>query len=90
VGNYSPSDNRIVHNRFVRLVLEIAIPTTLEVWRRPAFNLLQLLCGRTNLDTSVNSVSCQRAGTLQVPFIKDCLLDFGNTAYEVVKTLGVW
>jgi len=78
-----------MHNRLIRLILKVAIPTTLKVWRRPLFHLLEFLFRRTNLDTRFNSISSERTRTFEVPFVEDSFLDLGNTADEVVETLGV-
>jgi len=79
-----------MHDRFVRLILEIALPTAIEVWGWPALKFFQLLCRGTNFDTSFDSIGCQRTSTFQVPFVKDCFLNFGNTTHKVIKTLGVY
>ncbi len=79
-----------MHNRFVRFVLKVAVPTTLKVWSRPLLHLLQFLLSRPNLDTSFNSISCERASALDVPFVEDCFLDFWDSADEVVEALGVY
>jgi hypothetical protein len=50
------SDDRIVHHRFVRLVLEIRLPTVREVRRWPRFELLELGGSGTNLHTSIDPI----------------------------------
>jgi hypothetical protein len=82
-------NNRVVHDWLVGLVLEIAVPTTLEVWSRPRLHLFQLLFSRANLDTSFDAISGKRSCALDVPFIENCFLNFRNTTDEVVETFGV-
>ena len=46
VGNY-PRDDRIVHNRLIRLVLEIRLVSLNELRSRPLLHLTQFLLSRT-------------------------------------------
>jgi len=78
-----------MHDRLVRLVFKVAIPTALEMWRRPLLHLGEFLLSRTNLDTSFDAISSQRSSALEVPFIKDCFLDLWNAADEVVEAFRV-
>jgi hypothetical protein len=66
-------NHRVMHNRLVRLVLEVRLPTLGEVRRRPPLKVLELLLGRSDLDTSLNAVCSKRPSTLLMPFIKYAL-----------------
>ena len=74
-----------MHNRLVGLVLEIRLPTTSEVWSGPSIHLLEFFLSRTNLDTCVDTISSQWPGTLDVPLIKDSLLNFWHASDEVIE-----
>ena len=78
-----------MHNRLVRLILKVAIPPTLKVWRRPFLHLSQFLLSRTNLDTGVNAIGSQWSRAFDVPLIKDRFLDFWDAADEVVEALRI-
>lgn len=77
-----------MHDWLVRLVLEVGLPAAVELGCRPLLHLIQLLFSGTNLNTSINSIGCQRTSSLQVPFFKDLLLNLGITTNEVVKGLN--
>lgn len=78
-----------MHDWLVGLVLEVAVPSRLKVWRGPLLHLRQLLFSWTNLDTSLNAVSGKWASALEVPFIEDPLLGLGVTTNKVIETLSV-
>lgn len=59
-----PSNNRIVHDWLVRLVLEVGLPPVHKVWSRPLLHLIQFLLGGPNLYTCVNAIGSQRACSL--------------------------
>jgi hypothetical protein len=84
-----PSNDRIMHDRLVRFVFEVRVPTALEVWRGPFLHFLQLLLGWTDFNTSFNPISSQWTSTFEIPFIKDSFLDFWDASDEVVKTFCV-
>jgi hypothetical protein len=86
----SPSNDRVMHDRFVRLILKVRIPTTLEMWCRPVLHLSQLLLCRPDLDTRINAISGEWSGTLKVPFVEDSFLDFRDTADEIIETLRIY
>jgi hypothetical protein len=77
-----------MHNRLVRFILEIAVPTTSEVWCRPSLHLSKLILSWANLHTCIDAIRSKGTSTLDVPFVKDLLLNFWNTTDEVVKTLS--
>jgi hypothetical protein len=78
-----------MHNRLVRLVLEVAVPTTPEVWSRPLLHLSEFLFSRPDLDTGLDAIGGKRSSTFDVPFVKDCFLNFRNTSDEVIEALSV-
>jgi hypothetical protein len=78
-----------MHDRLVRFILKVAVPTTLEMWGRPPLHLREFLLGRTNFDTSLNAIGGKRSSTLEIPFVEDRFLDFWDTADEVVEALSV-
>lgn len=45
-----------MHDRLVRLVLEVRFPALGEVRRRPPLKVLELLLSRPDLDTSIDTV----------------------------------
>jgi hypothetical protein len=77
-----------MHDRLVGLVLEIAVPATLEVRSRPRLHLFQLLLSWTNFDTSVDAIGGERSCAFDIPFIKDSFLNFRHTTDEVIETFG--
>lgn len=50
------SNHRVMHDRLVRLVLEVRFPALGEVRRRPPLKVLELLLSRPDLDTSIDTV----------------------------------
>jgi hypothetical protein len=78
-----------MHDRLVRFILKVAVPTTLEMWGRPLLHLREFLLGRTNFDTSLNAIGGKWSSTLEIPFVEDRFLDFWDTADEVVEALSV-
>jgi hypothetical protein len=78
-------DHRVVHDRLVRLVLEVAVPATAELWAGPAVHLFELFFGGTNLDASVDAVGGKRASAIDVPLIEHLLLDRRVATDKVVK-----
>lgn len=79
-----------MHNRFIRLVLKVAIPAALEVWRGPTLHLSKLSFGWSDLHTSVDSIGCEWASALNIPFIEDLLLDFWHATDEVVEAFSTY
>lgn len=67
-------NHRVMHNRLVRLVLEVRLPALSEMRRRPPLEVLELLLSRSDLDTSLNAVGGKGSSALLVPLIKDALL----------------
>lgn len=78
-----------MHNWLVGFVLEVAVPTTSELWSRPIIHFVQLRFSRPDLYSGLDAVGGKWTGSLKVPFIKDGLLNFRNTTDKVIKTFGV-
>lgn len=87
--NYAPRNDRVMHDRLVRFMLEVTIPSALEVRSRPSSHLGKLLLGRTDLDTRINTISSERSCSLKVPFFEDLLLGFGISTRKVIEGLRV-
>jgi hypothetical protein len=83
-------NNRVMHYRLVRLILEIAIPTRSELGTWPAIHHLELFLSRTDLNTSFNAVGRKWTGTVDVPLLENSLLDCRITTCKVVKRLDMW
>jgi len=88
-GTHPTSNHRVVHDRLVGLVLEVAVPATAELWAGPAVHLLELLLGGTDLDSSLDTVGGKRASAIDVPLIEDLLLYRGIAANEVVECFRI-
>jgi hypothetical protein len=73
-----PSNNRVVHNRLVGLVLKIRVPARAEFF----------LCG-PDLDTGFDAVGGERARAVDIPLLEDLFLHFGVAADEIVEGLDV-
>ncbi len=81
----SPGNDRVMHHRLVWLVLEIAIPATLELWRRPFSHILKFLFSRSNFDASFDSIRRQGASTVEMPLIEHFLLYLFVATNKVVE-----
>ena len=79
-----------MHDWLIWLVLEVAVPTALELRSRPVPHLLEFFFRGSCLDASFDAICCERAGALELPFGEDLLLDLGITPYKVVKRLALW
>jgi hypothetical protein len=82
------SNNRVMHHRLIGLILEIAVPSRPEMWSWPTIHLLEFFLGWSDLDTGIDAVGGEGPCSFEVPFIEDSLLDFWNTACEVVETFS--
>ena len=81
-----PSRNhRIVHDRLIRLVLEVGLIAIHKIRGRPALHLLKLLLSRPDLHSCINAVGSQRTSSFGSPFIVDLLLDFRVSPNKVIK-----
>lgn len=74
-----------MHDWLVWLVLEVAVPAGAELFAWPAVHHLQLFLGRSNLDTSFDTVGCEWACAVDVPLLEDLLLYLGVASHEVVE-----
>jgi len=83
------SNNRVVHDGLVGLVLEVRVPTRAELRARPAVHLLELLLGWANLDTSIDTVGGERTSSVDLPLLEDLLLDLWVATDKVIKGLDV-
>jgi len=50
-----------MHNGLIRLVLKVRFPSLSEMRRGPLLELLELLFGRSDLNTSLNTVRGERS-----------------------------
>lgn len=78
-----------MHNRLVGLVLEIAVPSTLEIGGRPGPHLCQLLLRWSDLHTSIDTIGGQWTCSAKIPLLEDLLLDLGIATDEVVEGFGL-
>lgn len=78
-----------MHHRLIRLILEIAVPSALELRRRPRPHFRQLLLSWTDFNTCINPISSKGTGALEVPLFEDFLLNVRIPTDEVVKCLGL-
>jgi len=83
------SNDRVVHDRLVGLVLEVGVPAGAELGAWPAVHLLELVLSRADLDTSLNAVGGERTSAVDLPLLEDLLLNLGVATDEVVKGLDV-
>ena len=83
------SNDRVVHDWLVGLVLEVRVPTRAELGARPAVHLLKLLLSRADLNTGINTVGGKRTGAVDLPLLEDLLLDLGVATDKVIEGLDV-
>lgn len=67
------SNHRVMHDRLVRLVLEVRLPTLGEVRSGPPLEFFQFLLRWADLDTCVDAVRGKRTCSFQGPLIEDFL-----------------
>jgi hypothetical protein len=77
-----------MHNGLIGLILEIAVPTTPEMWGRPGIHLSEFLLSWTNFHTCVDAIGSQRTCALNIPLIKNFLLHFRYATNKVIETLS--
>lgn len=82
-------NDRVVHDRLVRLVLEVRVPSRAELRAGPAVHLSELIFGWADLDPSLDTVSRKRASAVDIPLVENFLLGLLVSANEVVETLDV-
>jgi hypothetical protein len=83
------SNDRVMHDGLIRFVLEVAVPARAELRAWPAVHHLQLLLGRTDLDTSFDTVGGERTSAIDVPLVEDPFLRRWVAASKVVETLDM-
>lgn len=75
-----------MHDRLVRLVLEVAVPAGTEFLH---VVLRQLLLGRSDLDAGFDAISGKRTRAIKLPLVIDLLLRLGITSDKVIEALSV-
>lgn len=85
-----PSNHGVVHDWLVWLVLEVRVPSASEVWCWPGVHLPEFFLCWADLNTSINTVCSQWTCALDVPFVKDSLLDLWVASDEFIEGLGSW
>lgn len=83
------SNDGIVHDWLIGLVLEVTVPAGTELRARPAIHLIELLFGRADLDTGIDTVGCEWTCTVDVPLVEDLLLSLLISTDKVVEALDV-
>ena len=75
-----------MHDRLIRLVLEVAVPAGTELLH---VILSQLLLGGSNLHASLNTIGSQWSGSIDIPFVLELLLHLRIIPDEVIEALSV-
>jgi hypothetical protein len=83
------SDDRVVHDGLVRLVLEVAVPAGSELWAWPLVHDSELLLCGADFDTGFDTVGGKRACAIDVPLVEDFLLNLRVTTGKVVEGLDM-
>jgi len=65
------SNDRVMHDRFVGLVLEVRVPPFSKVRGRPLLEIFQLLLSRSDLGACIDAVGRQWPRSPEVPLLKD-------------------
>lgn len=81
-GNDSP-----VHDGLVGLVLEVAVPALDELREGRSGHVIQILLVRSPLDSSFDSIRCQRTSAVQLPLVEDLFLDLFIATGKIIKRL---
>ena len=79
-----------MHDRLVRLVLEVAVPARNELREWPALELFQFLRIWTNFDASFDAVGGKWTHAVDVPLVEHLVLGLLVTPREVVEGLNMW
>jgi hypothetical protein len=85
-----PGNNTVMHNRLVRLILEVTIPSAAKLLARPAIHHVELFLRRPDLDAGFDAVGGEGPRAVDVPLLEDLFLHFGVTAHKVVEGFDVW
>jgi hypothetical protein len=83
------SNDRVMHDGLVGLVLEVAIPARAEFWAGPLIHHVELCFSRANLDTSFNTVGGKWASAIDVPLVKYAFLDRRVATSKVIERLNM-
>ena len=83
------SNNRVMHDWLVGLLLEVTVPATSEILARPRVHHIELSFRGTDLDTRLDTISSQRASPVNVPLLEHGFLHLGVSAHKVVERLDV-
>ena len=75
-----------MHNRFIRLVLEVAIPARTELLH---VILFQLLLIRSHFDASFNTIGGERPSTVDIPLVKDTFLNLGIATHKIIEAFCI-
>ena len=81
------SNDGVVHDWLVRLVLEVAVPARSELWTWPLVHDGELFLCRSDLDTGFDTVGGEWTCAVDVPLVEDFLLNLGVTTSKVVEGL---
>lgn len=84
------SNDGVVHDRLVGLVLEVAVPARAEFWVWPRVHLVELLLGWSDLDTGLDTVGGQWTSSVDVPLVEDLFLCLLVSTNEIVERLNPW
>jgi len=84
------SNDGVMHDRLVWLVLEVAVPARAELVHWPAVHLLELLLCWADLDAGFDTIRGQWASAIDVPLIEDLFLSLLVTSDEVIEALNMW
>ena len=84
-----PSNNRIVHDWLVRLVLEVAVPSRTELWAWPFVHCSEFFFGGSDLHTCLNTVGSKWASAIDIPLVKHLFLNMRISTHKIVERLSV-
>jgi hypothetical protein len=82
-------DDGVVHDRFVGLIFEIAVPPRAELWTRPLVHHVKFFFCRAYLNASFDTICGERSGAVNVPLLEDAFLDCWIAASKVIERLYV-
>lgn len=78
-----------MHDRFISLVLEIALPATSKFRRGPILHFFQFFLIWSDFHACLDTVRGQGTSAFEIPLLKNPLLYFRVPAGEVIKRLDV-
>jgi hypothetical protein len=83
------SNDRVMHDGLVRLVLEVAIPARAEFWAGPLIHHVELCFSRADFDTSFNTVGGKWASAIDVPLVEYAFLNRRVATSKVIERLNM-